>query len=94
MCLVVSLYCTIVQEWIAQVFSWRAKDLKAAVQYLIDPKSQTDPKSPTNPVTQKLAGDALEHPLFNRLFPYGRTIRALWMNDIPGSRRLAIPAVP
>jgi len=52
-----SLFCTIVQEWIARLWELRAHNLHAAVAFLIHGKSDPDDKE------KALAKDLLEHPL-------------------------------
>lgn len=49
-----ALFCTIVQEWIASLFKLRAKNLKAAIGYLIDGKTG---------VPSAKAKEVLNHPL-------------------------------
>ena len=36
MFLVLSMFCTIIQEWIAQIWNWRAKNLEAAIIHLLN----------------------------------------------------------
>ena len=65
--LTVSLICTVVQEWIAQIGNWRAKNLEAAIiQLLNDGRTDQSLKS-DNASTE--AKKVLEHPLFKMMAP-------------------------
>lgn len=57
MYLIVSLYCTIVQEFIAQFFSWRAKNLTAAITHLVGGVAGVTANG------KNLGQEVLDHPL-------------------------------
>lgn len=79
MYLVLSLFCTAVQEWIAQLIGWRARHLEATVKYLFDdslprqtlptalPPADADPGAGPVATSAELAQTVLEHPLVRML---------------------------
>jgi hypothetical protein len=65
--LVLALFCTVIQEWIAQIWSWRAKNLEAAIIHLLNDgrlSGRTD-RVAASPEARKV----LDHPLFKMLAP-------------------------
>jgi hypothetical protein len=66
MYLVVALFCTVIQEWIAQLFKLRAKNLEKAIILLL---SKDVNGSATKADASKEANDVLNHPLFKKLAP-------------------------
>ena len=67
MYLIVALFCTTIQEWIAQVFSWRAKNLEAAIIHLLN-NGQLDGKATLAKASEQ-AKEVLAHPLLKMLAP-------------------------
>ncbi len=67
MYLVVALFCTSIQEWIAQIFSWRAKNLETAIIHLLN-NGQLDGKAALDQASDE-AKKLLAHPLIKMLAP-------------------------
>jgi hypothetical protein len=67
MYLIVALFCTTIQEWIAQVFSWRAKNLEATIIHLLN-DGQLDGKATLDNASEQ-AKKVLAHPLVKMLAP-------------------------
>lgn len=65
--LVLALFCTVIQEWIAQIWSWRAKNLEAAIIHLLNDGRLAGRVERTNASAEARA--VLDHPLFKMLAP-------------------------
>lgn len=68
--LVLALFCTVIQEWIAQIWSWRAKNLEAAIIHLLNDGRLSGRAGRENASAE--ARKVLEHPLFRMLAPGGK----------------------
>jgi hypothetical protein len=80
MYLVVSLFCTVIQEWIAQIWSWRAKNLEAAIIHLLHNGQLTAPADKNSASAEAKA--VLDHPLLKMLAP-GRKAGITAADDMP-----------
>jgi hypothetical protein len=65
--LVLALFCTVIQEWIAQIWSWRAKNLEAAIIHLLNDGRLSGRVDRAPPSAE--ARKVLDHPLFKMLAP-------------------------
>lgn len=75
MYLVLSLFCTAVQEWIAQILGWRQQHLDKAVRYLLDDGRG---KADSSTTAKEQSTEILQHPLIKLLTTQKKTLFSSW----------------